>query len=231
MTIFCFRMVFIFARPRLWMIISDILYFKLKAWIKQQWHKCCRLRCNHLDKMDTVSQCCEPVKTTYCTFYFLPRLLLCMSLKPWSTWSFCHLAAAQNKSLLWLLSSHINFVIAYTRTIYMMFDALALKSASLLCALMLWARFRQTTISTLLRSTNAAGSCCMQTVPLWPMQIMTMHTCFFGFVCIINYAIICCCCCHTCVSTLVPIFKYNLISTSCLLCRTNCQRQINVDVE
>lgn len=36
-----------------------------------------------------------------------------------STWSFCHLATAQNKSLLWLLSSHINFVIAYTRTVHL----------------------------------------------------------------------------------------------------------------
>lgn len=31
------------------------------------------------------------------------------------------------------------------------------------------------------------------------------------------------------ISTLVPIFKYNLISTSCLLCRTNYQRQTNID--
>lgn len=71
-----------------------------------------------------------------------------------NTWLFCHLGTAQNKSLLWLLSSHINFVIAYTRTTSRhkrRFDALTVPNqhfrapvyAMLWCILMLFIRFRQ----------------------------------------------------------------------------------------
>lgn len=72
-----------------------------------------------------------------------------------NTWLFCHLGTAQNKSLLWLLSSHINFVIAYTRTTSRRhkrrFDALTVPNqhfrasvyAMLWWILMLFIRFRQ----------------------------------------------------------------------------------------
>lgn len=129
--------------------------------------------------------------------------------------------------IVWLLSSHINFVIAYTH-----FAALAHKSTLvsvcfifIFCdALMLLTRFRQ------------ANTLSMQTVPLWPSQLMTTCIYMFGFVCIINCAIILLLlgCVFVFVfrsiSTLVPIFIHNLISTSCSFCRTNYQRQINIDV-
>lgn len=117
------------------------------------------------------------------------QVKLCVHKPRKNTWSFCHPATAQNKSLLWLLSSHINFVIAYTRTIHISFqfglDALALKStlASVCAFLLLCDAFD---VVNSLSSSQTTLS--MQTVPLWPIQVMTMLSYYVCMISIDSFA-------------------------------------------